>query len=300
MLVSIPLIAANEELTGAIAPLSVSLVIGAFVFGAAMQIADGCGSGTLYKAGLGNGFSLAVLPGFIAGSFLGAAHLDRWLALGSLPPVSLPEHLGVGVALAGATRGARRTRHVAMAQTQAHRHALARARDLRCRRVARGVRRAESDHRRPTMGHRLRARPVGREDRHVVRRRSGRQRLLGKRSASDAHRIVTADRRDFGDQHRAADRRVDRCQFSRPRAACHQASGKQWLVAVVTGLVLGYSARLAFGCNVGAYFSGISTGSLHGWVWFAAAFAGSFVGIPLRERLGAQEHEAHAHRYFRC
>ena len=93
MLVSIPLIASHDELSGAIAPLSVSLVIGAFVFGAAMQVADGCGSGTLYKAGLGNGFSLAVLPGFIAGSFLGAAHLDRWLALGSLPPVSLPEHL---------------------------------------------------------------------------------------------------------------------------------------------------------------------------------------------------------------
>ena len=99
MLVSIPLIASHDELSGAIAPLSVSLVIGAFVFGAAMQVADGCGSGTLYKAGLGNGFSLAVLPGFIAGSFLGAAHLDRWLALGSLPPVSLPEHLGVGMTL---------------------------------------------------------------------------------------------------------------------------------------------------------------------------------------------------------
>ncbi|MGZ9076288.1 MAG: YeeE/YedE thiosulfate transporter family protein, partial [Burkholderiaceae bacterium] len=47
MLVSIPLIAANDELNGAIAPLSVSLVLGAFVFGAAMQVADGCGSGTL-------------------------------------------------------------------------------------------------------------------------------------------------------------------------------------------------------------------------------------------------------------
>jgi len=65
-----------------------------------------------------------------------------------------------------------------------------------------------------------------------------------------------------------------------------EASSKQWLVAVITGLVLGYSARLAFGCNVGAYFAGISTGSLHGWVWLAAAFAGSFVGIPLRARLG--------------
>ncbi|HEX5640703.1 MAG TPA: YeeE/YedE thiosulfate transporter family protein, partial [Burkholderiaceae bacterium] len=99
MVVSIPLIATHEELSGAIAPLSVSLLIGAFVFGAAMQIADGCGSGTLYKAGLGNGFSLAVLPGFVFGSFLGAAHLDTWLALGSLPPFSLPETLGALPAL---------------------------------------------------------------------------------------------------------------------------------------------------------------------------------------------------------
>ena len=59
MVVSIPLIASHPELSGAIAPLSVSLVLGAFVFGAAMQIADGCGSGTLYKAGLGNGFSVS-------------------------------------------------------------------------------------------------------------------------------------------------------------------------------------------------------------------------------------------------
>ena len=61
--------------------MSFSVVIGAFVFGLAMQVADGCGSGTLYKAGMGNAFALTVLPGFIAGSFLGALHLDRWLAL---------------------------------------------------------------------------------------------------------------------------------------------------------------------------------------------------------------------------
>ncbi len=51
MVVSIPLIANHAELSGAVAPVAVSVVIGAFVFGLAMQIADGCGSGTLYKAG---------------------------------------------------------------------------------------------------------------------------------------------------------------------------------------------------------------------------------------------------------
>jgi uncharacterized membrane protein YedE/YeeE len=54
---------------------------------------------------------------------------------------------------------------------------------------------------------------------------------------------------------------------------------------MVAGFLLGYSSRLAFGCNVGAFFSGISTGSLHGWVWFAAAFAGSVYGVKLRPLL---------------
>src|SRR5690625_7411812 len=52
--ISIPLLAAYPgELNAALGPPSYSLLIGAFVFGACMQVADGCGSGTLYKAGLG-------------------------------------------------------------------------------------------------------------------------------------------------------------------------------------------------------------------------------------------------------
>jgi hypothetical protein len=58
-----------------------------------------------------------------------------------------------------------------------------------------------------------------------------------------------------------------------------------WLVMLLAGVMMGYSARIAFGCNVGAYFSGISSGSLHGWVWFAAAFAGSVIGIRFRNKL---------------
>jgi hypothetical protein len=54
------------------------------------------------------------------------------------------------------------------------------------------------------------------------------------------------------------------------------------LAAVVGGLLMGYGARLAFGCNIGALFSGIASGSLHGWLWFAAALAGSYIGTRLR------------------
>ena len=61
---------------------------------------------------------------------------------------------------------------------------------------------------------------------------------------------------------------------------------RAWATVVVSGFLLGYSSRIAFGCNVGAFFSGISTGSLHGWAWFGAGFAGSAVGVRLRPKLG--------------
>lgn len=63
-------------------------------------------------------------------------------------------------------------------------------------------------------------------------------------------------------------------------------TGRQWAAVLVAGFLLGYSSRLAFGCNVGAMVSGISTGSLHGWIWVVLAFAGSLIGVRLRRRLG--------------
>jgi hypothetical protein len=56
--------------------------------------------------------------------------------------------------------------------------------------------------------------------------------------------------------------------------------------AIVGGLLLGYGARVAFGCNIGAYFSGIASGSLHGWLWLPAGFAGSAIGTMLRPMFG--------------
>ncbi|MFZ9082291.1 MAG: YeeE/YedE thiosulfate transporter family protein, partial [Burkholderiaceae bacterium] len=98
-LLSLPLLALYpEELVGAVAPLSWSLLIGAFVFGIAMQLADGCGSGSLHKAGTGNSYSWAVLPGFIAGSFWGASHQSAWLSLGGpfgAEPIDLLGRLGL-------------------------------------------------------------------------------------------------------------------------------------------------------------------------------------------------------------
>ncbi len=54
------------------------------------------------------------------------------------------------------------------------------------------------------------------------------------------------------------------------------------LAAVIGGLMLGYGARLAFGCNIGAFFSGVASTSLHGWLWLVAGLAGNWLGVRLR------------------
>ena len=59
---------------------------------------------------------------------------------------------------------------------------------------------------------------------------------------------------------------------------------KQVIASIIGGLLLGYGARIAFGCNIGAYFSGIGSTSLHGWLWFLSAFLGSILGTKLRPR----------------
>jgi hypothetical protein len=56
--------------------------------------------------------------------------------------------------------------------------------------------------------------------------------------------------------------------------------------AVLGGLMLGYGARVAYGCNIGAYFSGIASGSLHGWLWLPCAFLGNMLGTSLRPFFG--------------
>ncbi|WP_416668934.1 YeeE/YedE family protein [Egbenema bharatensis] len=54
------------------------------------------------------------------------------------------------------------------------------------------------------------------------------------------------------------------------------------VAALIGGLLMGYGARIAFGCNVGAYFSGIASTSLHGWLWITFALLGTAIGVRLR------------------
>ena len=53
---------------------------------------------------------------------------------------------------------------------------------------------------------------------------------------------------------------------------------KYYYSALLGGIMLGYGARLAIGCNIGALLSGIASLSLHGWVFALAVFIGAYGG----------------------
>lgn len=56
---------------------------------------------------------------------------------------------------------------------------------------------------------------------------------------------------------------------------------RQIVAAVLGGLLMGYGARLAGGCNIGALFSSIASLSLSGWVFAIFLFIGAFIGSKL-------------------
>ncbi len=58
-------------------------------------------------------------------------------------------------------------------------------------------------------------------------------------------------------------------------------SKKQVIAAVLGGFLMGYGARLAYGCNIGAFYSGIASLSLSGWIFGIALFIGAFLGSKL-------------------
>lgn len=58
-------------------------------------------------------------------------------------------------------------------------------------------------------------------------------------------------------------------------------SKKQIVSAVLGGLLMGYGARIASGCNIGAFYSGVASLSLSGWVYAMFLFLGAIVGSKI-------------------
>jgi hypothetical protein len=285
-LASLPLLAQFPELKAALAPPGVSLVVGAFLFGMTMQIADGCGSGTLYKAGMGVPLNMGILPLFALGSFAGSAHLHHWLALGTLEPVGLVDRFGAG----GAVALTLALLAVAVALALAWAGPAGRGRWFDARWLGGAIALAIL----AVMNLVVAGQPWG-----VVYGFG----LWAAKLATAGGAFEPAANPFWSAPGNAEILRqsvlLDVTSITNigilagallasagTPATAKALTARQWAIGLAAGFVMGYSSRLAFGCNVGAMVSGISTGSLHGWLWVPLAFAGTLLGIRLRRRFG--------------
>jgi hypothetical protein len=291
----------SEQVHGEYGAVGIGMLTGAFLFGFGMQLGGGCASGTLYSAGGGNTRMLVTLAAFIVGSTLGAKHLAWWTALPNIGTVSLIERLGMPFALVlsllliaaiyFASVVLERRRHgqlVPGAQSNIHgwRRFLQGPWPLIWGAVALALGNFATLY--------LAGRPWGITSALAL---WGSKILLsagvdvgawpywqGAREASlheSLFRDVTTVM-DFGIMAGALLAAGLAGKF-RPQ---WRVGARSLLGAVVGGLLLGYGARLAYGCNIGAYFSGIASGSLHGWCWLIAAFVGSTLGTRVRPLFG--------------
>ena len=286
-LVIVPVAALVPKFGGAIAPIGPSLLIGAFVFGIGMQLANGCGSGTLYTAGGGSGRMLIALGFFIVGSVFGSLSLPRFLALGGLDPVLASDYFGPWGGLAVTL--------LSLAVVAAIVVAIARQRGANYRPSRKyvlagliigalciAVFLAGGHPWSVTFGFTIWgakiATALGIDLSHSeFWQWAGPSRALKESVLSDTSSLT-----DFGMLFGA----MAAAAAAKPFARHAWPPAKSLLAAALGGLIMGWGARIGFGCNIGAFVGGVASGSLHGWIWFLAALAGGTVGIRLRPLFG--------------
>ncbi len=283
---------------GSVSPAGVSVIVGAFLFGVGMQLGGGCASGTLYTAGGGNTRMLITLAMFIAGSVLGTLHTAWWTSMPQTRPTSLVNVCGpwIGLAVSLTLLGAlavitivvERRRHGALtAISRTNGSVLSGPWPL----VAGAVGLAAVNI--ATLA--LSGRPWGVTGAFAL---WGAKALNGvgvdvaswpywsaPAQAAALRAPIAVDATsvmDIGIMLGA----LAAAGLAGRFAPGWRVSGRSAAAAMIGGLLLGYGARIAYGCNIGAFFSGVSSGSLHGWLWLVAAFAGNMAGARARPLFG--------------
>ena len=263
---------------GEATPVGVGFVVGALLFGAGMQVGGGCASGTLFSLGGGNGKLIGTVLGFVLGSALGAWSMGFWWSLPAIPGATLQGLVGFGpaVALQLGVLGV-----IWLVAGRASRQPVSRM--LLAGGLALAVLNAA------TMV--LQGKPWGETSAFA---------LWGSKlftvAGLDAHGWAYWMRPGFNNQlDRATSLDVtsmmDAAILLGATLAAAFAGGfrprwgggvRPWAGALLGGVAMGFGARLANGCNIGAYFSAIAVGNLSGWAWVILALAGSWIGVKLR------------------
>ncbi|WP_227695543.1 YeeE/YedE family protein [Psychrobacter fulvigenes] len=287
---------------GYVSPLGVSLVVGAFVFGIGMQLGGGCASGTLYAVGGGRSVMFITFIFFIIGATIGACHLPFWTEeMPAYAPYSLATSTGLGYTgawlvslalfglIAWVTLIIEKKRNAPkMAPVPS---------EAGWKRIFRGSW--------PLFAAAIilallnaltlltRGQPWGITSAFT---------LWGSKIASG----LGVDVASWGYWQGANAAALNASIFTDSTTVLNigiiigafiasaagglfkftQITAGNFAASVIGGLMMGYGARLAFGCNIGAYFGGIASFSLHGYIWGILAMVGTFLALYLRPLFG--------------
>ena len=288
------------QVSGAMGQVGISLLVGAFLFGIGMQLGGGCGSGTLFTVGQGQVDMLITLAFFIIGTTLGSAHLGWWLSLPNMGSVSLIEQWGWAPALllsiaalvmlyvvvrrveyrsSGAIHSLQNTERQGSLQEQfvygpwplwwavVALTALGLATLLLAGypwSITFGF---------GLWGSKIWAALGGDPSGWAYWASGYPAQALESSVLADATSVM-----NFGIMLGA----LLAAALAGKYAPAGKISRMRLVSAVAGGLLLGYGARLAFGCNIGALLGGIASGSLHGWLWMVMAFIGGIAGVKIR------------------
>jgi len=289
----------GHPVRGSISPPGVAVLAGAFIFGIGMQLGGGCASGTLYSAGGGSTRMFVVLAAFIAGSVIGTAHTWWWAALPAWAPTSIVTVFGPWAALAMSLAVFGVVTWTTVLIERRHHGRVVDDTPASMSRWLRGPW--------PLVAGALGLAAVNSATLLIGGRPWGVTSafaLWGAKVAGGLGVPVEAWPYWSAPAQAAALKAgvlsdvtsvmnigimlgaLLAALLAGRFAPAWKIPARSLVAAVVGGLLLGYGARVAYGCNIGAYFSGIASGSLHGWLWLPAAFLGNILGTSLRPYFG--------------
>lgn len=286
----------GQPVRGAIAPVGVPGAIGAFLFGIGMQVGGACGCGTLYTIGGGSVAMVLTLITFCVGAFGASLTRQLWAGLPATPAIALGNIMGwwgavilqlmvlglVVILLRGWSRTGRGTNSQPAANPTLWRGPWSIFAGAIALAVLNWLTLLLSGQPwRITWGFALWVAVLARQfgwdaASSPFWSSEASQKALSQGIFADVSSVMNLGI-ILGALLAAAlaGRLILRGQFTPKRIAS----------TLLGGLVMGYGAFLAYGCNVSAFFGGIASTSVHGWVWIGFALLGTAIGIRLRPLL---------------
>jgi len=288
----------DHEVIGAVAPLGVALAFGAFLFGIGMQLSGTCASGSLFVAAGGNVRTILVLVCFCLGAFLGSLHLSTWQALPSTEAFVLADEFGWEKALPiqlsilavmffvfslihkGAGRPLWWSKKMSFNDFIYGRWPLM---------LTAGLLAIFSWLILLVAGHpwsitwafslwgAKAATLLGWDPKDSVF-------WSGEFQLNALQQPLLTDDTSITNIGIFCGAFLAACIANNFKFT-YQVSLKTNLTAIMSGILMGYGARLASGCNIGAFFGGISSTSMHGWLWIALAIPGCWIGIKINKMI---------------